>query len=277
MARYAARLGAQKRYDNGMAGATLPPDIYAKPLEGRAALVTGAAKRIGRGIARALARAGADVAITYSRSRTEAIETVEELKASGARAEAFHCDLHQPVSVHAAVESAAAWAGQGRESALDILVNNAGAFATAELDTLTPEQWDAMFLTNTRAPMLVAQAALPYLRAALAVGRIVNIGSLGGLHPWATHPHYCASKAALHMLTQTMAKAWAPEVAVNCVAPGMIVTGAEPGEAYAHFARKTPMGRNGTVDDVAELVVFLAGATPFLTGQIIAVDGGLGL
>jgi NAD(P)-dependent dehydrogenase (short-subunit alcohol dehydrogenase family) len=134
-----------------------------------------------------------------------------------------------------------------------------------------------MFATNTRAPMLVAQAALPSLREAEDRGRIINLGSLGGLHPWATHAHYCASKAALHMLTQTMAKAWAPQVAVNCVAPGMIVTGAEAAPAYAHFAEKTPMQRNGSTADVAELVMFLAGCTPFLTGQVIAVDGGLGL
>ena len=100
-----------------------------------------------------------------------------------------------------------------------------------------------MFATNTRAPFLMAKAAYPHLRA--AKGRILNIGSLGGLHPWATHAHYCTSKAALHMLSKTMAKAWAPEISVNCIAPGMIVQG-EVDEAYEHFARKTPMQRNGT-------------------------------
>ncbi len=243
-----------------------------KPLAGRAALVTGAAIRIGAGIARALAEAGTDLAITYNRSREEARKTVAALRALGVRAEAFRCDLHDPGSIHDAVGAAVSWAGR-----LDILVNNAGAFETASLDTLTPEAWDAMFLTNTRAPWLAAQAALPHLRASPHVGRVVNLGSLGGLHPWATHPHYCASKAGLHMLTQTMAKAWAPEVAVNCVAPGMIVTSGEPDAAYAHFAEKTPMRRNGTTGDVAEVVCWLASATPFLTGQVITVDGGLGL
>ena len=161
--------------------------------------------------------------------------------------------------------------------ALDILVNNAGAFETALLEAIGPEQWDAMFSTNTRAPLLAAQAALPLLRASPGVGRIINVGSLGGQHAWATHAHYCASKAALHMLTQTMAKAWAPQVAVNCVAPGMIVTGGDAAEGYRHFAERTPMRRNGTAADVAEVVLFLAAATPFLTGQIITVDGGLGL
>ncbi len=227
----------------------------------------------------ALARAGADVAFTYNRSRADAEDTLAALRELGARAHALPCDLHDAEAVEQVLPQLAEWlaAGPTTEPALDILVNNAGAFEVAGLDELTAAQWDAMFATNTRAPFLMAQAAAPYLRRARHTGRIVNIGSLGGMHPWATHAHYCASKAALHMLTQTMAKGWAPHIAVNCVAPGMIVTGSEPDEAYAHFAAKTPMQRNGRVHDVAELVVYLASATTFLTGQVIAVDGGLGL
>ena len=131
-----------------------------------------------------------------------------------------------------------------------------------------------MFTTNTRAPFLMAKAAYPHLRATR--GRILNIGSLGGLHPWATHAHYCTSKAALHMLSKTMAKAWAPEISVNCIAPGMIVQG-EVEEAYEHFAQKTPMQRNGTAHDVAAAAIFFATAPHFITGQLLAVDGGLGL
>jgi 3-oxoacyl-[acyl-carrier protein] reductase/pteridine reductase len=136
-----------------------------------------------------------------------------------------------------------------------------------------------MFAVNTRAPLLVAQAALPHLRAHAAgagSARIINIGSLGGQHAWSTHAHYCASKAALHMLTLTMAKAFAPEIAVNCVAPGMISNGETTAE-YTHFVAKTPMRRNGNPADVAEAVLFFAGATPFITGQVLTVDGGLGL
>ncbi len=250
------------------------PETPPLNLAGRTALVTGAARRIGRGIALSLARAGADVAITYNRSSADADETVRLLEASGVRAHAVACDLHDPHAIEQAVGEACRWAGA---AGLDLLVNNAGAFETAVLEEISAAQWDAIFQTNTRAPLLVAQAALASLRVSKHGGRIVNIGSLGGLHAWATHGHYCASKAAVHMLTQTMAKAWAPEVAVNCVAPGMIVTGSEAGEAYAHFVAKTPMARNGRVEDVAEVVVFLAGATRFLTGQVIAVDGGLGL
>jgi len=240
------------------------------PLAGKTALVTGAAKRIGRAIALKLAAAGANVAITYRDSQSEAEQTVRDLAAFKVGALAVRCELTDPQAIRDAVAAVVAQCG-----GLDLLVNNAGLFESAALEEITLAQWDQMFATNTRAPFLVAQAAYPHLRAAR--GRIVNIGSLGGTHPWATHAHYCTSKAALHMLSQTMAKAWAPEIAVNCVVPGMIVTGAEVGEAYRHFAQKTPMQRNGTAEDVADAVLFFATGPHFITGQLLAVDGGLGL
>ena len=239
------------------------------PLAGRRALVTGGARRIGRAVALALAEAGANVAITFRGSEVEAQQTVELLRAAGAKALAVNCDVRSEASVNEAVLAAIEPMG-----GLDILVNNAGAFETAVLQDLTAAQWDAMFETNTRGPFLVAKAAYPHLKA--ANGRIINLGSLGGIHPWATHAHYCTSKAALHMLSQTMAKAWAPEIAVNCVAPGMIVMG-EVDPAYEHFAAKTPMHRNGTAEDVAAAVLFFATGPRFITGQLLAVDGGLGL
>jgi NAD(P)-dependent dehydrogenase (short-subunit alcohol dehydrogenase family) len=216
-----------------------------------------------------MAAEGADVAITYRGSAAEAAETVAGIEALGVKALAIACDVREEASVQAAMGAVVAQFG-----GLDILVNNAGAFETAPLEEITVEQWDAMFETNTRGPFLMAKAAHPHLKPAR--GRIVNIGSLGGIHPWATHGHYCTSKAALHMLSQTMAKAWAPEIAVNCVAPGMIVWG-EVNPAYEHFARKTPMGRNGSAEDVAAAVLFFASAPSFITGQLMAVDGGLGL
>jgi len=240
-----------------------------KPLVGKRALVTGGAKRIGRGIALALAEAGADVAITYRGSETDASLTVADLEALGVRAVAVACDVTEEPSVQAAVSAVVDVLG-----GLDLLVNNAGAFETAALEKITVEEWDAMFATNTRGPFLVAKAAHAHLKAAR--GRIINIGSLGGIHPWATHGHYCTSKAALHMLSHVMAKAWAPEIAVNCVAPGMIVTG-EVNAAYEHFIEKTPMKRNGTVSDVSSAVLFFATGPDFITGQLLAVDGGLGL
>jgi NAD(P)-dependent dehydrogenase (short-subunit alcohol dehydrogenase family) len=240
-----------------------------RPLIGKTALVTGAAKRIGRAIALKLAQAGADVAITYRDSQPEAEYTVRELAGFDVDALAVRCNLREPEEITQAVASTVAEFGR-----LDLLVNNAGAFSSEALEKISVEQWDGMFATNTRAPFLIAQAAYPHLRS--AKGRIINIGSLGGIHPWATHGHYCTSKAALHMLSQVMAKAWAPEISVNCVAPGMIVQG-EVGAAYEHFAHKTPMQRNGSAEDVAAAVYFFATAPHFITGQLLAVDGGLGL
>jgi NAD(P)-dependent dehydrogenase (short-subunit alcohol dehydrogenase family) len=243
-------------------------DSY-KPLTGKTALVTGAAKRIGRAIALSLAANGANVAITYLSSQFEAEDTVRSLAAFDVDALAIRCDLRDPEDIQQAVSSVIEEFGR-----LDLLVNNAGTFESVALEDISAAQWDAMFTTNTRAPFLMAKAAHPHLRATR--GRILNIGSLGGLHPWATHAHYCTSKAALHMLSKTMAKAWAPEISVNCIAPGMIVQG-EVGEAYEHFAYKTPMQRNGTAEDVSAAAVFFATAPHFITGQLLAVDGGLGL
>ena len=239
-------------------------------MAGQTALVTGAAKRLGRGIALALAAAGADVAITYRASVDEAAETLAELQALGVQASMHRCHLERPEEIAAAVTVVMDLHGR-----LDILVNNAGRFNSAPLESIGVAEWDAMFAANTRGPFLVAQAAFPHLKEAR--GRIINIGSLGGMQPWATHAHYCTSKAALHMLSKTMAKAWAPEISVNCVAPGMIVQSGEGTVGYEHFAEKTPMKRNGTVEDVAAAVEFFATAPHFITGQLMMVDGGLGL
>jgi 3-oxoacyl-[acyl-carrier protein] reductase/pteridine reductase len=237
-------------------------------LRGKSALVTGGARRIGREIALALGKAGADVTITYKASGVEAGRTARAIEDFGCRAQAVECDVRSEASVRAAVAATIAFHGR-----LDVLVNNAAVFASAPLECIRLEQWDAVFETNVRGPFLVAREALIHLRA--AQGRIVNIGSLGGLHAWAGHAHYCASKASLHMLTQAMAKAFAPEVSVNCVAPGWIEM--EETDDAARFAAKTPMRRNGRAEDVAGAVLFLATGTKFVTGQILTVDGGLGL
>jgi 3-oxoacyl-[acyl-carrier protein] reductase/pteridine reductase len=293
------------------------------PLAGKSVFVTGGARRLGRAIALTLAEAGADVAISYRSSEAEALETTAAIAALGRRSLAVPCDVRSETSVRAAVAQVAA--GFGR---LDILVNNAAVFASAALESLSLDQWDTVFETNARGPFLVAREALPNLRAAR--GRIINMGSLGGLHAWAGHAHYCASKAALNMLTQAMAKAFAPDVSVNCVAPGWIelresgsdensdpldpsrteevatsfpvslagrvgsqaesagastppapsVPKLVPSRAElqaARFAAKTPMGRNGNSDDVAQAVLFFSTGPHFITGQTLVVDGGLGL
>ena len=248
-------------------------------LAGKTALVTGAARRLGRASALALARAGADVAITFRTSAREARETVVDLSGFGVRAFALHCDVTEEASVRAMMKEA------GRElGRIDILVNNAAAYETAEFEKLTLRQWDAIFASNTRGPFLVAREALKWMRpsrgkdASPREAKIINMGSLGGLRPWPAHAHYCSSKAALHMLTKVMAKALAPEIAVNAVAPGMIDLGEKSASAFMlRMAKQTPMRRNGRGEEIAAAVLFFATAPQFLTGQILAVDGGLGL
>jgi|SRR5215470_2717451 len=250
-----------------------------KPLIGKTALVTGAAQRLGRATALALAEAGADVAITFLDSTREARETVVDLSGHGVRAFALRCDVTDERSVRSMMKDA------GRElGRIDILVNNAANYETAEFEKLTVKQWDAIFASNTRGPFLVSREALKWMRRSRGKGtgpieaKIINMGSLGGLRPWPTHAHYCSSKAALHMLTKVMAKGLAPEIAVNAVAPGMIDLGEKSAAAFMRrMAKQTPMRRNGRGDEIAEAVLFFATAPQFITGQILAVDGGLGL
>jgi len=185
---------------------------------------------------------------------------------------ALRCDLRDAKAISPGAQQAISQLGK-----LDLLVNNAGAYQTRNFGEISVEKWDEMFAVNVRGAFLMTQACMYELRS--HHGRIVNIGSLGGIRPWATHAHYCASKAALHMLTQTSAKALAPEVSVNCVAPGMIDQGesATGSETLERFAEKTPMQRNGTAPDVAQAVLCFATCPDFITGQILAVDGGLAL
>jgi NAD(P)-dependent dehydrogenase (short-subunit alcohol dehydrogenase family) len=244
---------------------------FRRTLAGKVALVTGGAKRLGRAAALSLAEAGADIAITYLRSAKEARRTMKDLEQAGVRALAVPCDVTEEKSVRAAVREVVRKLGS-----LDILVNNAGSYETAAFEDLTLKQWDAIFATNVRGPFLVSKVALPHLRA--KKGKIINLGSLGGLRPWAGHAHYCSSKAALHMMTRVMAKALAPTIAVNCVAPGMIDLGERASAQFmTHMAKQTPMLRNGSGGDVSAAVLFFATAPHFITGQVLYVDGGLGL
>jgi NAD(P)-dependent dehydrogenase (short-subunit alcohol dehydrogenase family) len=241
------------------------------PMLGKTALITGGAKRLGRASALALARAGVDVAITFNHSAREAQHTVIDLASLGVRAFALRCDITQEKSVRTMIKDAVRELG-----GIDILVNNAAHYETVELEQISVKQWDAIFASNTRGPFLVTREALKHLRERR--GKVINMGSLGGLVPWPTHAHYCSSKAALHMLTKVMAKALAPEIAVNAVAPGMIDLGEKAAKPFMRkMARVTPMRRNGTGEEVAAAVRFFAEAPHFIIGQILAVDGGLGL
>ena len=257
-------------------------DPELKPLRGKTCLITGGARRLGRASALALAKAGADVAITFRNSARDAQNTVVDLSSLGVRAFALHCDITDEASVKTMMKDV------GRElGRIDILVNNAANYADVDFERITARQWDAMFASNARGPFLVSREALKWMRRKRPgskpleriEGKIIQMGSLGGLRPWPTHAHYCSSKAALHMLTKVMAIALAPEIAVNAVAPGVIDL--EDHKYSAGFlkrmAKKTPMLKNGSGNDVAGAVLFFATAPQFITGQILAVDGGLGL
>jgi NAD(P)-dependent dehydrogenase (short-subunit alcohol dehydrogenase family) len=251
-----------------------------KSLRGKTCLITGGAKRLGRASALALAQAGADVAITFLSSARDAQHTVVDLSSLGVRAFALRCDITEEASVKRMMKEA------GRElGRIDILVNNAANYDSADFERLTSRAWDAIFASNTRGPFLVSREALRWMRGTRKSknggeieGKIIHMGSLGGLRPWAANAHYCSSKAALHMLTKVMAKALAPQIAVNAVAPGMIDMGEKTGREFLRrMAKQTPMQRNGRAEDVAAAVLFFATAPQFITGQILAVDGGLGL
>jgi NAD(P)-dependent dehydrogenase (short-subunit alcohol dehydrogenase family) len=241
-------------------------------LKGKTVLITGAAQRLGKAMALSMAKAGAHVAFTFHLSSDEAQQTLKQIEKSGASGLALKCDLRNEKDVQEAVTHTERHFGR-----IDVLVNNAGIFQTAKLEEITAEQWDEVFAVNVRAPFLVSRYCIPALRTAR--GRIINLGSLGAEKAWATHAHYCSSKAALHMLTQVMAKALAPEIAVNCVAPGMIDSGAGEKDPalLQRLAAHTPMKKNGTPQDVVSAVMYFATAPHFITGQILTVDGGLGL
>jgi 3-oxoacyl-[acyl-carrier protein] reductase/pteridine reductase len=189
-----------------------------------------------------------------------------------AKYRALKCDVRSQNSVSHTVEKVLEKFGT-----IDVLINNAGLFETQNFEEISEEQWDNIFAVNVRGPFLMSRACTPALRR--CDGRIINLGSLGGEKPWVTHAHYCSSKAALHTLTRVMAKALAPEIAVNCVAPGMI----DPGEGkresglLKRLAERAPMKRNGVPDDVVSAVMYFATCPHFITGQVLTVDGGLGL
>ncbi len=237
------------------------------PLAGKVALVTGAARRIGRSIALRLASEGADVIVNYRSSKSEADEAVAQIAATGRRAMAIHADVAKRIDVltmFAAVE---------REfGRLDILVNNAGMFFPAKFEDLTEEQWDTILDANLKSQFLCSQSAAPMLRRS-GQGRIINFASLGGLLAWPPYVHYCVSKAGVIMLTRCMARALAPEITVNAIAPGTISFPGDAPEIAEDFIRRAPLRRTGGPEDIDDTVIFLA-QSPFITGQVIVVDGG---
>jgi 3-oxoacyl-[acyl-carrier protein] reductase/pteridine reductase len=236
-------------------------------LAGTVALVTGAAKRIGRSVALRLASEGADVVVNFRSSKSEADEVVAQIAAMGRRAVAVQGDVgkkNDVTALFAAVEKEF-----GR---LDILVNNAGMFFPAKFEELTEEQWDRILDTNLKSQFLCSQAAAPMLRRS-GHGRIINFASLGGLLAWPAYTHYCVSKAGVIMLTRCLARALAPEITVNAIAPGTISFPGDAPDLAEDFIRRAPLQRTGTAKDIEDAVMFLA-ESPFVTGQVIVVDGG---
>jgi NAD(P)-dependent dehydrogenase (short-subunit alcohol dehydrogenase family) len=230
-------------------------------LSGKVVLVTGAAKRIGRGIALRLAAQGARVLVHYGGSEREAREMGFPV---------FQANLEKVSEIEEMFRRI-----ERQEGRLDGLVNNAARFTRFDPMDITEADWDFIHSVNLKAVFFSCQQAARLMRKSGA-GRIVNISSLGGIRPWAEHAHYCASKAGVIMLTRALAKAFAPEITVNSVAPGVILFG-EPDARAASMIGNTPARRGGTPDEIADAVIYFLTASNFVTGQLLAVDGGLGL
>lgn len=237
------------------------------PFHGRTALVTGAARRVGKAIAQALAARGADIALHFGASADEAERTADELRALGVRVELFRADLgaaDAPVTLVADVVA--------RMGALDILVNSAAMMLRTPMGEVTLDEWERMFALNTRAPFFLSQAAAPHL--ALRNGCIVNICDLAAYETWPAYVPHGMTKAAVVQMTRALARTLAPAVRVNGVAPGAVLLPDDWDDASAaRLAATTPLRRLGSAEDVAEAVAYLCGAG-YVTGEVLLVDGG---
>ena len=244
-------------------------------LEGKVSLVTGGSGDIGSAIAKRLGQSGSNVVITYVGAEDLANQTVDEIKAEGGKASALRLDQRDPNEIEAIISQISQ--DQGR---LDILVNNAAwniGIPFPNLEELTAEIWDRVLETNLRAPFLLARAAASLLKAD-GGGHIVNISSAGGISPGSSSIAYSSSKAGLNHLTRCLAVAMSPDVAVNCVAPGLVentrMANRLP-DAVSNAARKQAiLGKVGQTEDIAEQVLTFVTSTS-VTGQTIVIDGGL--
>lgn len=236
-------------------------------LQGRVVLVTGGAKRIGRAIAEAVARRGAHVVITYRTSAREAREAVAALERSGGRAVAVRADLSKRADVQRLMETV-----RRRYGRLDVLVNSASNFERRAFARLTERDWDAALDTNLKGPFLCALYASRLMHRG---GKIINLADWAGVRPYRDYLPYCVSKSGVLGLTKALAKELAPTIQVNAIAPGPILPPREMSAAQRdRIAKRVPLKRWGSPEDIANTVLFLIEGTDFMTGSTVFVDGG---
>lgn len=238
-------------------------------LSGKVALVTGGARGIGAAIARRLAQDGAAVVLTYGKSMGAADKVVEDIQSQGGRALAVKADAANPAAIRDSVARTRKEFG-----GLDILVNNASSFYPTPVGDIDEDDWNDLIGTNLKAPLFLSQAAAGALRE--RNGLIVNLTDIHGVRPMRRHPVYCVAKAGLIMLTKSLARELGPQVRVNAISPGPVMwpeDGIDPALRDEIISR-TALKRTGSAEDVARAVLFFATAAPFVTGQILAVDGG---
>ena len=237
-------------------------------LAGRVALVTGAGQRLGSEFARALAGRGMVLALHFNRSADGAEALRDEIRAAGGKAEVFQADLTDADAAQRLAPAAAASLG-----GLDVLVNSAAVMYHISFENTSVAQYDEVLDLNLRSPFFVAQGAAPMLRRAR--GRIVNIADLGGLEPWPGYAAHSVAKAGVVMLTKVLARALAPEVNVNAIAPGTVLVPDSYSEAErSRLADNTPLKRLGTPSDAVNALLYLLEGGDFVTGEILVVDGG---
>ncbi len=237
-------------------------------LNGKVALVTGGARRVGRELSLGLARAGADVVVNYCHSAAEAEATAADIVALGRRAITVRADLSRKTDIVRLVRETADAFGR-----LDVLVNNSSTFESTPLLAIEEEEWDRVLGVNLKGPFFLAQAAHPLLRRD-GGGVIVNIADLSGLQPWPSYAHHSISKAGLIHLTRVLARAFGPEIRANCIAPGTVLPPEDYTETQLRQSReRSVLHRIGSPDDVVRTLLFLV-ESDFVTGEIVVVDGG---
>jgi 3-oxoacyl-[acyl-carrier protein] reductase len=242
------------------------------PIPRQVALVTGSATGVGRACAVRFAKLGYAVVVNYSKSEADAEETAAQVEAAGAAVLLHRATVADDAQVRAMV-------ARTREAfgGLDVLVNNAGTthfIPHADLEAVTDAVWDEIFAVNLKGAFYCCRAAMPLLKE--RKGNVVNVSSVAGLTGMGSSVPYCASKGALNTLTKSLARAFGPEVRVNAVAPGPVLTRWLAGREghVAAYLEQAPLGRAATADDIADAVLYLAAGTSLTTGQVLVVDGG---